>query len=384
MLVGAARPAFAATTDGNGVLLFNYSSVTAYVSETSNPAPSCVNNQGSIQQPMIAYPGSISNPNEQNQDIEFTAQDGGGAASCQVYYRNQTLSVWQYPFNLYFSDGQPGTTYIFGSNGGEGGTADCAGSGIGNVVGLSQVTPCVFQKFGEPQPDNIWWEYENNSVFTVYPPNASYYYTLTSLAGPAQGNPPNGVPPGVTGSGNACSASNWNSCILIQVYNIGQGPGSAALSEASSMATGRSTNTLPGPATILPVSDYPAIKEITAGFETNTAGVNLFISAGRAAPSLIRKYGEKRVVNRLDLLVTVTGARGKGVHIKKSVTISATEPSKDIVIPLSFSRDDAQAIQRAFSNGKGVDIRAQVLQHVITPKGKFEFPVVKREHYWRK
>ena len=87
MLVGATQPVLAGATDGNGVLLFNYSSMTAYVAETSNPAPSCVNNQGSIPQPMIAFPGSISNPNEQNQDIEFTAQDGGGAAQCQVQYQ---------------------------------------------------------------------------------------------------------------------------------------------------------------------------------------------------------------------------------------------------------------------------------------------------------
>lgn len=381
MLVGATQPVLAGATDGNGVLLFNYSSMTAYVAETSNPAPSCVNNQGSIPQPMIAFPGSISNPNEQNQDIEFTAQDGGGAAQCQVQYRGETLSVWQYPFSLYFSDGLPGTTYVFGSNGGANSTADCAGSDIGNVVGLNQVTPCVFQKFGEPQPTNIWWEYENNSVITIYPSNTSYYYTLTSLAGPAQGNPPNGVPPGVTGSGNACSASNWNSCILIQVYNVGQGPGSAASSEASSVAAGGGAGRLRAPASFLPVSDYPTIKGVRAAIEANTADVNLFVSAGRAAPSLVRRYGVDHVTNRLDLLVMVTGADGKGVHLRKSVAISATEPTTDMVIPLSFSRDDVHAIQRALSNGRGVDIRAQVLQHIMTPGGKYQFPVVKQVHY---
>lgn len=384
MLVGVTRPVLAGPTDGNGVLLFNYSSMTAYVSETSNPAPSCVNNQGSIPQPMIASPGTIGNPTGQNQDIEFTAQDGGGAAKCQVFYRGETLNVWQYPFSLYFSDGLPGITYVFGSNGGENSTADCVANALGNVVGLSQVAPCVYQKFGEPQPNNTWWEYQNNSVVTVYPSNASYYYTLTSLAGPAQGNPPSGVPNGVTGSGNACSAPNWNSCVLIQVYNVGQGPGSAALAEAASVATGGGMDRLRVPTSLLPVSDYPSIKEITAGFESDTAAVNLFVNAGRASPSLVHKYGVDHVVNRLNLLVMVTGAGGKGVYLKKSIDISATEPTTGIVIPLLFSRDDAHAIQQAFSNGRGVDIRAQVVQHIITPKRTFQFPVVKQTHYWRK
>lgn len=375
----AASPLYATATVGTGVLLFNYSDVTANVAETSNPLPYCVNNQGSIPQPMTVGPGSINNPSTDNQDIEFTAQSVG--ASCRLIYRNELTSDWQYPFNLYFSDGQPSVTYTFGTQPPIDNTNQCAGWELGNLVGIYQGMTCVFEKVNE---GFVWFYYLNNTVMVVYPSGASYYYTMTSLAGPSGENVPSGVPPTITGSGNACSAANWNSCVQIQVYNVGEGPypsgatGTQASASALSMAPATKSGS---PKFALPAAFYPEAKDVELAFDASKGHVTLKLKAGSVSQRLIQAYGGDHVTNRLDMLVTVNGKNGLGVNVSRSTAIKVRQPCGILSFPFTFKHDDVLAIRQAIKNKQPLDIGIQIKQHIRTPKETFELPSVTHIKY---
>lgn len=329
---------------------------------------------------MTVGPGNINSANTANQDVEFTAQSTG--ASCRLLYRNELTDAWQYPFNLYFSSGQPAITYTFGTSPPINNPNQCAaGYTVGNLVGIYQGMSCVWEKV----EGFYWFYYLNNTVLTTFPPGASYYYTMTSLAGPSGENVPTGVPPTITGSGTACSAPNWNSCVWIQVYNNGEGPyptGATSTGASTSTLAAAAPSNFRAPNFVLPSVIHPVIKNVRYAFGAKQAQLVLSIKAGGVTRRLIQAYGRRHLANSLDMLVTVNGKKsGLGVNIIKHVPLRVYQPTGIVRVPLTFRHKDIVAIRQALKKGQTLDIDIQVKQHVQTPHETFEMPRVKRVRY---
>lgn len=252
---------------------------------------------------------------------------------------------------------------------------------MGNLVGIYQGMACVWDKV-----DNFYWFYYlNNTVLTVFPPAANYYYTMTSLAGPSGTSVPTGVPETIAGSGTACSAPNWNSCVLIQVYNTGEGPypSGAASPQAAAGAASTAGNLAEPQATsfMLPAVAYPVVRNVDFTFDAENVHVTLYVKAGSVSRPLIQTYGRQHLANSLDVLLRVNGDDQLRADVSKSVTVNVTQGAAPVRLPLTFSQEDILAIRRALAQGRALDVRIQVKQHVATPHETYELPRVKRIRY---
>jgi hypothetical protein len=351
----AAAPAGLAETVGTGLLLFNYSNLTAYVGESTNPG--CVNNQGSIPEPMTTGPGTLSQATGANQDIEFTK---GG--SCDIWSGGNDEALWRYPFSLYFSDGQPGTIYTFGNTPGpiSGGACSSTAGGF-NIVGIYGI-PCGFFWGTDDWSDdsiNAWY---TNAPLVVFPSSETVYYVMTALSGPSSG---------VTG--NACSAPNWWGCALIQVYNNGEGPYAGGASPSvSAFARVLNASAKASTAVALPALARPAV--MAGRLKAGSTRIVLRIKAGGASRSLRRQYGVAQLGNALDVLVVGQDSLGGQYRVTSQTNLRSDAPLRKWRITLSLTSTDAAALKAVRAQGGRIRFEVQVQQHVATPRETFELP----------